>query len=61
MTVKGDIVTLLESAKKYADIYADLAVKTHNDEKYWRRRRIVELLRGMSEKIKELSSVSAVP
>jgi hypothetical protein len=54
---------MLESAKKFAEVNDDLAVKTTEDDIYWYRhyRGLADLLRAMNEKIKELSNVSTVP
>jgi hypothetical protein len=42
---------LLERAKKYADIYDDLAVKSEIDSEYWQYRNTAELFRELSSLI----------
>jgi hypothetical protein len=44
---------LLESAKKYAAIEEDLAVKSYKDHVYWHHKVIVDLIRTMSSLIEE--------
>jgi hypothetical protein len=45
--------SLLESAKKYAAIEEDLAVKSYKDHVYWHHKVIVDLLRAMSKVIED--------
>ena len=45
---------MLERAKKFADIYDDLAVKSEIDTEYWRHSGTAMLLRAMISRIKEL-------
>ena len=42
---------LLESAKKYAAIEEDMAVKSYKDNVYWHHKVIVDLIRTMSRLI----------
>jgi hypothetical protein len=49
----GTVDALLESAKKYAAIEEDLAVKSYKDHVYWHHKVVADLIKAMAEVIKE--------